>query len=180
MDKKDFLPSFLVSSLVCISLAVGNFFQNSYSEKLLKTEILTPACIKPLLNYHYLTCDEIVFKIENRKFTIPSAFQTDLASIPKIAWGIISPAHSALIRAAIIHDWFYRQTCDFTRFQTDVIFYHMLRNEGMPPLHSSILYYAVRMFGRNSYNEDYCDDEFKRMDKKTRGFQLAALFRHEK
>lgn len=161
-----------------MSFVVGNIFPNAYGEKLLKTEILTPVCIKPLLNYHYLTCNDIVFKIEDKEFTIPSSFQTDLASIPKIAWGIMAPAHSSLIRAAIIHDWFYRLTCDFTRFQTDVIFYHMLRNEGLSGFKSSILYHAVRIFGGNSYNEDYCDDEFKRMDKKARGFQLAALFRH--
>ena len=147
------------------------------SEVRLKTAFHSPVCIKPRVDYHYRTCNEIDFSINGKHFIIPEKFETDLASIPKIAWPIMAPAHSSLIRPAIVHDWFYRMTCDFTRLQTDLIFYHMLRNDGVSKFRASTMYYAVRLFGWNFYNEDYCDDEFKGLDKVSRGLQIASLFR---
>jgi hypothetical protein len=129
-----------------------------------------------LKEYTYQNCHDIQFSVNEILFIIPKGFETDLASIPKIAWPIMAPAHSSLIRPAIIHDWFYRKTCEFTRLETDLIFYHMLRNDGVSYLKASAMYYAVRWFGWNYYNEDYCDEEFKGLDKKTRGVQIASLF----
>lgn len=122
------------------------------------TEFLTDTCIKPLIDYHYLTCNKISFTINKHLFEIPAHFETDLASIPKIAWPMMAPAHSSLIRPAIAHDWFYRKTCVFNRYETDLIFYHMLKNDGISTIRASTMYYAVRLFGWNSYNEDYCDE----------------------
>lgn len=144
------------------------------------TEFLTNSCIKPLIEYHYETCKRMEFMVDDEYFSIPANFETDLASIPKIAWPIMAPAHSSLIRPAIVHDWFYRKTCDFTRYETDLIFYHMLRNEGISRLRASIMYYAVRLFGWNYYNEDDCDDEFKSVDQKMRGMQIASVLRYRR
>src|SRR5579859_6684412 len=117
------------------------------------TEFLSSSCIKPYYDYHYHTCNKIKFIINNRKFEIPANFETDLASIPKAAWVIMAPAHSSLIRPAIVHDWFYRKTCEFTRQETDLIFYHMLKNDGISTFNASIMYYAVRWFGWYYYKE---------------------------
>jgi hypothetical protein len=122
----------------------------------IQTEFLTSACLRPLIGYHYQTCNEIKFVVNGRKFEIPAHFETDLASIPRVAWPIMAPAHSSLIRPAIVHDWFYRKTCYFTRYETDLIFYHMLKNDGISTVKASIMYYAVRWFGWDYYNEDYC------------------------
>lgn len=148
------------------------------SHERLQTGFLTSTCIKPLIDYHYLTCNSIKFTVNGEQFEIPAGFETDLASIPKIAWPVMAPAHSSLIRPAIVHDWFYRKTCQFTRFQTDLIFYHMLRNDGVSHFRASMMYYAVRAFGWNYYNEDYCDDELKGLDQEERSVQIASLFRH--
>jgi hypothetical protein len=121
------------------------------------TAFLTPVCIKPYKAYRYHTCSDIEFVIDKEHYSIPKAFQTDLASIPKIAWPIMAPSHSSLIRPAIVHDWFYRKTCDFTRKQADLIFYHMLRNEGIGVMRASIMFYAVRFFGWPFFNRDYCE-----------------------
>lgn len=142
------------------------------------TEFLNSFCIKPFHDYQYQICKKIKFTINNREFTIPANFQTDLASIPKIAWPIMAPAHSSLIRAAIVHDWFYRKTCDFTRYETDLIFYHILRNDGVSVIRASIMYYTVRWVGWNYYNEDYCENKFKGMDKEMRKMRLASLYRY--
>ena len=139
-------------------LAVMIILSGCSSGEQLKTGFLTTTCIKPFTEYHYHTCNSIKFFINEDEFEIPAGFETDLASIPKIAWPIMAPAHSSLIRAAIVHDWFYRKTCDFTRQETDLIFYHMLINDGISQSRASTMYYAVRLFGWQFYNEDYCDE----------------------
>jgi Protein of unknown function (DUF1353) len=130
----------------------------SLKNESIHTEFLTDTCIKPMVGYHYKTCNKIYFTVDGDQFEIPAHFETDLASVPKIAWSIMSPSHSSLIRSAIVHDWFYRKTCIFYRKQTDQIFYYMLRNDGVSHLRASMMYYAVRLFGWQFYNEDYCDD----------------------
>lgn len=160
----------ILSSLIALS-GCGS------KEPFLHTEIVTDTCIKPMMDYHYKTCNSIKFVVNDRKFEIPADFETDLASIPKVAWPIMAPAHSSLIRPAIIHDWFYRETCSFTRFQTDLIFYHMLRNDGVSSFKASIMYYAVRWFGWNYYNEDYCDSQFKEMSNASNDWQEQTLYK---
>ena len=145
-----------------------------------KTEFLSNVCIKPLLEYHYLTCNQITFKVNDKLFFIPKNFETDLASIPRIAWPIISPFHSSLIRPAIVHDWFCRKTCDFNRKDTDLIFYHMLKNDGISTFRASVMYYAVRWFGWNYYNEDYCEHEPKGLDQTIRGLSTIPLPRYQR
>lgn len=118
---------------------------------------LSDSCIKPNYNYKYKTCNDINFRIDNQFFTIPKNFVTDLASIPRIAWPVISPFHSSLIAPAIVHDWFYRKTCDFNRKQADLILYYMLKNQGVSTFRASVIYYSTRLFGAKYYNEDYCE-----------------------
>jgi len=156
-------------------LTLGGCYANKDS---IHTEFASACCIKPYHDYIYKTCKQMKFSINNREFVIPANFETDLASIPKIAWPIMAPAHSSLIRAAIVHDWFYRKTCDFTRYETDLIFYHMLKNDGISTIRASIMYYAVRLFGWNYYQEDYCAKEFKGMGEEMRGVRLASLYRY--
>jgi hypothetical protein len=124
----------------------------------IRTDFLTPVCIRPYDEYRYVVCEKIRFTIDGTEYFIPKNFETDLASIPRFVWPYLSPAHSALMRASIVHDWFYRRTCDFNRYETDLIFYHMLRNDGVSFMTANVMYYGVRLFGWNSYNEDYCDE----------------------
>jgi hypothetical protein len=126
-------------------------------EAALHTAFYSEVCIKPYKKYEYKTCNDIHVVIEKQSFHIPRGFHTDLASIPKLAWPIMSPAHSSLIRPAIVHDWFYKKSCEFNRKQTDLIFYHMLKNDGIGTFRASCMYYAVRAFGWKFYNEDYCE-----------------------
>jgi hypothetical protein len=114
-------------------------------------------CITPLHGYHYLTCNDYTFYLDAIPYTIPAGFDTDLASIPRIVWPIMSPAKSELMEAAIIHDWLYKETCYFTREETDVIFYDMLRANGTPRWQASIMYYAVRTFGGAYYQDEDCE-----------------------
>lgn len=148
-----------------IILGILCFLCAGCHNKSLHTAFTTQVCIKPYKLYKYRTCNDIDFIINKRRFTIPKKFETDLASIPKIAWPIMAPAHSSLIRPAIVHDWFYRETCDFNRHNIDLIFYHMLVNDGISKFKASIMYYSVRFFGGEFYHGDNCHGKFKELDK---------------
>ncbi len=125
----------------------------------LHTAFLSTVCIKPHKNYVYHVCHDIHIMIDKKKYTVAKGFKTDLASIPRPIWSIMSPAHSSLMRPAIVHDWFYKQTCEFDRAQTDLIFYHMLKNDGISDARASLMYYAVRLFGAQFYKDNYCEHQ---------------------
>lgn len=119
--------------------------------------LFTDTCIKPLYKYTYLTCADIIFSVDGITYIVPKHFKTDLASIPRLCWSIMSPAHSGSFRAAIIHDWLYYRPCYFSRLQADLIFYNLLRLDGLSITRSYIMYYAVRMFGWPFYNTGVCN-----------------------
>jgi hypothetical protein len=121
------------------------------------TAFLSPVCIKPYKNYKYHICHDVDVVIQKKRYRIPAGFQTDLASIPRLAWSVMSPAHSSLIRPAIVHDYFYNTACEFTRKQTDLIFYHMLVNDGISSFRASIMYAAVRIAGWKFFKQGVCD-----------------------
>lgn len=159
-----------------VYLIISFFFLSGCADKShLKTEILTSICIKPMFEYNYQTCNPILFKINGEVFQIPANFKTDLASIPVSLWSIMAPAHSSLIRAAIIHDWLYLKTCYFTRYETDLIFYYVLRSEGISVIRSTIMYYGVRIFGWNYYNKEDCDDINQEINKNQQEIKIIKV-----
>jgi len=162
-----------------ITIAILIIIGHAEASSQIKTKVVSDSCIKPYHDYKYLTCNKIKFTVNKKEFFVPASFETDLASIPKIVWPIMGPAHSKLINPAIIHDWLYRKTCDFSRFQADLIFYSMLKSNGVSELRASIMYYAVRIFGWNYYNEDYCEEEYKDLDKEPRSSQISYLMQLE-
>jgi hypothetical protein len=109
-------------------------------------------CISPFHDYHYLTCSDYEYVTGRHKLKIPAYFDTDLASIPRAAWWIMSPAKSEVIEASVVHDWIYRKERGITRKQADIIFYDMLLANHMPKWKAASMYYAVRAFGRSSYH----------------------------
>jgi hypothetical protein len=119
---------------------------------LFKTAFLSECCIKAYKGYNYLLCCDLKFSVDNCEYTIPTGFKTDLASIPRPIWPIISPAYSKLIRPAIIHDWNYSTSKNlYTRKQCDQIFYQMLIDEGLNRPTAWLIYYAVRSFAGVNY-----------------------------
>lgn len=135
----------------------------------IQTDVFSIACIAPFQGYTYVTCTDIYFQIDDQTFKIEKGFITDLATIPRIYWPITSPAYSPLICPAIIHDWFYRQNI-FKREKVDLIFYTMLKSNGVPALEASTMYYFVRLFGKPFYDKDsnYGQGTIGVMDKEAR------------
>lgn len=82
--------------------------------------------------------------------TVPSGFETDFASIPRIFWRIILPSGSHR-EAAVVHDWLY--FCgDRHKVVADGIFMEAMKCLGVPKWRRVAMFYAVLFFGRNAWN----------------------------
>lgn len=118
----------------------------------IEAKILSPTCVGPLLDYKYFTCSKLRVAIERDTLIVPSGFETDLASIPRWYWSIISPARSDLMQAAIVHDYLYSTPNRFTRKECDSIFYHLLIEDGVSEYTALKIYMAVRIFGGSHFH----------------------------
>jgi len=80
------------------------------------------------------------------KITIPKGFRTDLASVIRWLW-FKFPPNGPWTRAALIHDYFYRNKTPFSRFFADSVFREVMRLDGVSTWKRVLMYYAVRSFG---------------------------------
>jgi hypothetical protein len=93
------------------------------------------------------------------RFVVPAGFDTDLASIPRALWWLISPGgrHG---KAAVLHDYLYRvrprvsytgegfeAVMDLARGQADRVFREAMREDGVGLLRAWVMWAAVRLFG---------------------------------
>lgn len=88
------------------------------------------------------------------RIEVPARFTTDFASVPRVAWPIVSPIDHP--SAPIIHDWLYfiHQWPDhmpMTRKQADQILLEALQVDGAGWLKRRMMYRAVRMFGGRAW-----------------------------
>jgi len=86
--------------------------------------------------------------------TIPTGFETDGASVPRVFWNILQP-FGEYFPAALLHDFLYSQ-CSTGRFETnreeaDFLFLEAMHNAGVPWHTRHTIHAAVRMFGWRSY-----------------------------
>ena len=94
---------------------------------------------------------------------VPSGYNTDLASIPRIVWWLIAPFELSIL-APILHDFVYEHKGNppapsisppgksFTRKQADRLFLAVMRREGVSRFRRTLAYMAVRAFGWTYWN----------------------------
>jgi hypothetical protein len=80
---------------------------------------------------------------------VPAGFITDFATVPRV------PVAYLLFdgygdRAAVIHDFLYR-TGTFSRTICDRVFYEALLSDGVSRWRASMMYAAVRVFGKKLF-----------------------------
>ncbi len=90
---------------------------------------------------------------------VPAKFITDLASTPKILWNIFEPFGKGYLRASIIHDYLYSKECKYSyefidRKIADRIFLEIMKENGVNFLKRSLMYGAVRIFGRKYFRKN--------------------------
>jgi hypothetical protein len=85
------------------------------------------------------------------EITVPAGFETDLASIPRLARWLISPgglhAKAAVLHDALYHDAAQRQWFQLTRENADETFLEAMEVLGVPAWRKQVMYYSVRLFG---------------------------------
>lgn len=111
-------------------------------------------CIRPNKAYNYLTCESVTVNVDGRKVVIPKNFNTDLASIPRWYWTVLSPAYSGLIAPSILHDYLYSCHLNFDRIEADEILYYSLLSNGVSKFTAYKMYIVVRLFGNPHYHKE--------------------------
>ena len=76
---------------------------------------------------------------------IPTGFQTDFASVPRLFWTILPP-DGKYTQAAVLHDFLYSKQ-ERIRVKCDCIFLEAMGVLGVSWWKRRIMYHAVRMFG---------------------------------
>ncbi|MBW3617746.1 MAG: DUF1353 domain-containing protein [Proteobacteria bacterium] len=82
---------------------------------------------------------------------VPAGFETDFASIPRPLW-IIEPPLGDAGKAAVLHDYLY-ETGERDRASADRIFLEAMAVLEVPWWKRSLMFRAVRLFGRGGYKE---------------------------
>jgi hypothetical protein len=99
----------------------------------------------------YLVNDLIYQTKAGEIITVPSGFDTDLASIPQIFHSII-PVNGRHRSPAIIHDYLY-VIQDRTRSEADAIFLEAMESVGVRWTQRYAMYWAVRLGGLLPWNK---------------------------
>ncbi|EHI7918926.1 DUF1353 domain-containing protein [Salmonella enterica] len=94
------------------------------------------------VNLGYRICEDIN---ENTGL----ACRPDLASVPRIFWSLMPP-DGRYAKAAIIHDYLYDNALR-TKREVDRIFLDGMTVLSVPKWKRTVMYWAVRLFGRGKY-----------------------------
>lgn len=80
---------------------------------------------------------------------IPYGFITDFASVPRFLWSWFPPWED---KASVLHDYLYKKASGFSKLMADTIYLEAMRIQEDPSWKCWAKYYAVRLFGKSSYN----------------------------
>ena len=139
--------------LLCIYMAFASMVGCAHFHHVI---FITEACIVPIKGTNYRTCASMRVSIDGTLFTIPKNFKTDLATIPRILWPILSPQYAGFVAPAILHDYLYRSDSIVTRRFADEVLFSALMSEQVTLFTASKFYLAVRLFGASNFNHGEC------------------------
>ena len=86
--------------------------------------------------------------------TVPPRFETDFASIPRIARFYLSPTSKHIRLPAVIHDYIYVHLCHlYTKEMADCILVEAMSEVKSPcrPSKRRMVYYAVKFGGKGNW-----------------------------
>lgn len=92
----------------------------------------------------------LIYSGNQDHFEIPAGFKTDFASVPRIFWNIVPP-YGLYTKAAVIHDWLYRNRI-VSRKDADGIFRKIMHESEVGKIKRYSMWAAVRLFGRFAWN----------------------------
>ena len=100
------------------------------------------------MNSHF--CYEVGRIGSDEFICVPAGFITDLASVPRLLWPIVSPTGSRTSRAAVIHDYLYRCAAmrdKYKRKDADRIMKNAIKAAGGSSTRAFVVWLALRAFG---------------------------------
>jgi len=86
-------------------------------------------------------------------FLVPRGYETDFASIPKIARWAVNPFGNHA-EAAVVHDWLYAVGEPGKRKDADQVFRFAMKEQGVNIVRRNVMYRAVRRGGEKAYGLD--------------------------
>ncbi len=89
-----------------------------------------------------------IFGGDRPSYIVPQGYESDGASIPRIAWPLIGhPFMGKFMRAATVHDWLCEQSETYgQRAVADGVFVELLRRDGVKWWRRALMYLAVRAY----------------------------------
>lgn len=116
------------------------------------SKFTTPAILELMDRFLWKVHEPFDFYLSDDKndvIEIPVGFLTDLASVPRIMWSFLPP-DGKYAKAAIIHDYLYDNALR-TKQEADLIFLDAMTVLGVPKWKRTVMYLAVKYFGRGKY-----------------------------
>lgn len=111
-------------------------------------KILDPLVIRWTGDNEWIVEKEIRYlPDEDPQITVPAGSTTDLASIPRILWPILSPA-GTWARASVLHDHLY-ESRRYRREKCDQLFLEAMIADRVRE--RAVIYRAVRLFGERAF-----------------------------
>lgn len=86
-----------------------------------------------------------------REVSVPPGFVTDLASVPRLPFVYLLAGGTAK-KAAVVHDYLYREQC-CSRRDADSVFEEAMRASGQPWWRRKLMWAGVRLFGWLPYRD---------------------------
>lgn len=117
--------------------------------------MINEPCLTPYQDTDFMLCEKFKLKIDNKKFSVPKGFITDLASVPRILWPLYAPNDTKTIGPAILHDYLYSCPNNRLRKDIDALFYSALLNNRTSTATAYFYWLGVRLFGRPHFREGY-------------------------
>jgi len=132
-------------------LLTASLFLTACAEKYTVYPVGVP-CIYPLYGKNFgIGEDGYQVYVDRVVYEVPTAFITDLASIPRPLWIFTSLLEFNTIGASILHDYFYSGRPSVTRKYADDVFYNHMIHDGAHPIKAWCFWVGVRMFGWYSF-----------------------------
>lgn len=101
---------------------------------------------------YWLVIAPLVWDDGRYQITVPTLFETDLASIPRPFRNVFR-IHGRNRRAAVLHDWLYAGRQCVTRADADRLFLDAMKSDGVSWAKRWSMYAAVRAAGWRYYKK---------------------------
>jgi hypothetical protein len=102
--------------------------------------------VEPISPILWKTHEDIIVRGDRETFVVPAGYETDFATVPRIAVWLI-PRFGSYTIAAIFHDWLLTHAIPagiVTSVDADNLFRRALRDLGVPPYRRNLMWTGVR------------------------------------